>query len=56
MGIRDRCNDDNGDTAWYYLQELFDGITKYFEKLEEENGYALTSVCYTHLDVYKRQR
>ena len=36
------CNDDNGDTAWYYLQELFDGITKYFEKLEEENGYALT--------------
>lgn len=34
------CNDDNGDTAWYYLQELFDGITKYFEKLEEENGYA----------------
>ena len=36
------CNDDSGDTAWYYLQELFDGITKYFEKLEEENGYALT--------------
>lgn len=36
------CNDDNGDTAWYYLQELFDGITKYFEKLEDENGYALT--------------
>ena len=36
------CNDDNSDTAWYYLQELFDGITKYFEKLEEENGYALT--------------
>lgn len=25
-----------------YLQELFDGITKYFEKIEEENGYALT--------------
>lgn len=36
------CNNDNGDTAWYYLQELFDGITKYFEKMEEENGYALT--------------
>lgn len=36
------CNNDNSDTAWYYLQELFDGITKYFEKMEEENGYALT--------------
>lgn len=36
------CNDDNGDSAWYYLQELFDGISKYFKKLEEENGYALT--------------
>lgn len=36
------CNNDNGDTAWYYMQELFDAITKYFEKLEEENGYALT--------------
>ena len=36
------CNDDSGDTAWYYLQEIFDGVTKYFEKLEEENGYALT--------------
>ena len=24
------------------MQELFDAITKYFEKLEEENGYALT--------------
>lgn len=36
------CNDDSSDIAWYYLQEIFDGITKYFEKLEEENGYALT--------------
>lgn len=36
------CNADNGDTAWYYLQELFNGVTKYFEKLEAENGYALT--------------
>lgn len=36
------CNNDNGDTAWYYLQELFDGIINYYEKLEEENGYALT--------------
>ena len=34
------CNADNGDTAWYYLQELFNGVTKYFEKLEAENGYA----------------
>ena len=25
------CNDDSGDTAWYYLQELFDGITKYLK-------------------------
>lgn len=23
-------------------RKIFDGITKYFEKLEEENGYALT--------------
>lgn len=36
------CNVDNGDTAWYYLQELFNGVTKYFEKLEAQNGYALT--------------
>lgn len=36
------CNDDNGDTAWHYLQEIFDGISEYFERLEEGNGYALT--------------
>lgn len=36
------CNNDDSDTAWYYLQELFDGFTKYFEKMEDENGYALT--------------
>lgn len=36
------CNNDDSDTAWYYLQELFDGFTKYFEKLEDEIGYALT--------------
>lgn len=36
------CNDDDSTTAWYYLDEIFDGFTKYYEKLEEENGYALT--------------
>lgn len=36
------CNNDSGDTAWHYLQEIFEGVTKYFEKLEEGNGYALT--------------
>lgn len=36
------CNNDSGDFAWYYLREIFDGIAEYFEKLQEENGYALT--------------
>lgn len=36
------CNDDTNDTAWYYLQELFVGIRIYYEKMEEQNGYALT--------------
>lgn len=35
-------NNDNGETAWYFLKEIFNGITHYFKKLEEENGYALT--------------
>lgn len=36
------CNDDDGNLAWYYLQEIFDGITEYYKKMEEKNGYALT--------------
>lgn len=36
------CNNDNGNIAWYYLQEIFDEVSKYFEKQEEKNGYALT--------------
>lgn len=35
-------NNDNGETAWYFLKEIFNGITLYFKKLEEENGYTLT--------------
>lgn len=36
------CNDDDGTQAWYYLQEIFDGVTEYYKKMEEQNGYALT--------------
>lgn len=40
------CNNDN--KAWYYLQELFDGINKYYKKREEEIGYACTFENYLY--------
>lgn len=51
------CNKGNADSAWYYMDELYKGITAYYEKMADINGYALTFDNYLdkNLDEYTNE-
>ena len=52
------CNKTNGKDSWYYLGELFDGISAYYDKMADVNGYALTFSNYLdeHLDKISNEK